>query len=76
MGEEWSTQDCSRYCICEGHERVTCYDQVCHTDAFCGAQDGIHGCHCIDGHSGDGIDKCEGELRMYFTMKSCDLAAV
>ena len=41
---------------------MMCYDQECHADGFCGASDGVHGCNCIDGHVGNGLDQCEGMI--------------
>ncbi|XP_070562407.1 zonadhesin-like [Ptychodera flava] len=54
-GNSAISEQCEEECICKEDGVVECVAIRCDVNAFCGQEDGIHGCHCKDGFSGDGL---------------------
>ncbi|KAJ8042859.1 Zonadhesin [Holothuria leucospilota] len=52
-GQMQVSEDCSQICSCENGE-VTCHDYSCHESAVCDLRQGLLGCWCLEGYTGDG----------------------
>ncbi|XP_071498841.1 IgGFc-binding protein-like, partial [Diadema antillarum] len=56
IGDTIYTPGCFSKRTCQGNNAIEDIPQTCSDFATCGIQDGEHGCHCLAGYEGNGID--------------------
>ncbi|XP_077978220.1 uncharacterized protein LOC144433736 [Glandiceps talaboti] len=60
FGDRWVSEDCEEVSTCSNDGMIEYEKMKCHDHAFCGAKNGVYGCHCPSGMLGDGVQECSG----------------
>ncbi|XP_022106836.1 uncharacterized protein LOC110987964 [Acanthaster planci] len=59
INTEFMSEECNQKCACDSEHNVVCEESGCHERAECRVEDGVRGCYCNEGWTGDGINSCE-----------------
>ncbi|XP_038047394.1 uncharacterized protein LOC119721398 isoform X2 [Patiria miniata] len=62
-GGQFMASDCSEICSCNADHEAECVEITCNDHAECRIEDGVRGCYCNDGWTGDGIETCDEILK-------------
>ena len=71
VGARRASDDCTLVEECQvGGEMVTVWSNPngCHENGMCVAKDGAYQCQCRPGYRGDGVNECDGKLKILFKM--------